>query len=97
MNLTNSQLKKIISEEITNLLNEANEEKYRLIMGKPFCMAGQCRGDVRVVEVATSKIVVAAKGMGKTPEEALAAGKAQLAKQLVPKGLDINKILLLKK
>ena len=97
MKISKSKLKQIIKEELENILNEENEEKYRLIVPGPLCLMGKCRQDLRVVELATSTVVAAAAGQGKTKEEAHAAAYAKLTKILAEKGLDIKKIQVLKK
>jgi|1_EtaG_2_1085319.scaffolds.fasta_scaffold00108_13 hypothetical protein len=97
MKISKSKLKQIIKEELENILNEENEEKYRLIAPAPFCLMGKCRQDLRVVELATSEVTAAAAGQGKTKEEAYATAYAKLTKILAEKGLDIKKIQVLKK
>ena len=97
MKITKSQLKQIIKEELGSVLSEQEEQKYRLIMGQAFCMGAQCMATMRVVELETSKIIASSKGQGKTKEEAMQVAKADLAKKLQVKGLDLNKIQVLKK
>ena len=97
MKITKSQLKRIIKEELESVLNEQEEQKYRLIMGKVFCMGPQCMATMRVTHLETSEIAASSKGMGKTKEEAVQNAKVDLAKKLQAKGLDLNKIQVLKK
>ena len=97
MKITKSQLKQIIKEELESVLSEQEEQNHRLIIGKAFCMGPQCMATMRVVHLQTTKIAAASKGMGKTKEEAMQAAKADLAKKLQAKGLDLNKIQVLKK
>jgi len=97
MKIKKSTLKRLIKEELENVLNEQKEQKYRLMIGRAFCMGPKCMATMRVVHLETSEIAAAAKGMGKTKEEAMQVAKANLAKRLQAKGLDINKIQVLKK
>ncbi len=97
MKITNLQLKQIIKEEIEGLLSEEEEQNHRLIIGQAFCMGPQCVATMRIVHLQTSKIVAASKGVAKTKEEAMQIAKGDLAKKLQTKGLDLNKIQVLKK
>jgi dsRNA-specific ribonuclease len=97
MKITKSQLKQIIKEELESVLAEQEEQKYRLIIVPGFCMGGQCVAHMKVIHLETSKITAIAEGQGKTKEEALQAAKVNLIKKLQAKGLDLNKIQVLKK
>ena len=97
MKITKSQLKEIIEEELESILSEQEEQKYRLIIPQAFCFQAQCMATMRVIELETGVIVTASKGPGKTKEEAMQVAKANLAKKLQAKGLDMNKIQVLKK
>jgi len=88
MKLTKTKLKQIIKEELQKLY-ESDEEKYLLKTGA-FCMGKQCRADVRLVEIETTKVKWAAKGMGTNKQEALAKALAELQKQV--KHIDIRKV-----
>ena len=96
MKISKSKIKQIVKEELESVLNEANEEKYRLIIPKVICLMGQCQQPgMRVVELEPGTIVAAAKGRAKTAEEANKIAHAALAKKLAAKGLNIKKIKVL--
>ena len=97
MEITKSQLKQIIKEELESVLSEEEEQKYRLIMNPAFCFRGQCVAAMRVVELKPNEIIASSKGSGKTKEEAMQVARADLATKLQAKGLDLNKIQVLKK
>ena len=90
MKLTKSKLKQLIKEELQNI-TEATEENYRLKTGV-FCLGKQCRADARIVELETSRITAAAKGMGATKEEALQKAMVKLQNKVKSAGIDVTKL-----
>ena len=75
---------KLIMENWKKFLEEQSQSSraLELIKGKPFCIGGQCRADVRAVDRSTGKVVAAAGSMGKTKEEALESAIKELKKKL---------------